>query len=73
MYLSHLIFDKNKIDFFMYIDTQQAKIWKYKKSCEKTICKLNSYQKAQHPSKFNIIEITDQQTLRKLKLKKLNK
>ena len=58
-------------------EKENAKIWKYKKNCENKIkflkdnldptkSKLKKYD-------FEIIEITDKQTLRKIKLKKLKK
>jgi len=56
---------------------ENAKIWKYKKNCEN---KISFLKDTLDPTKsklkkydFEIIEITDKQTLRKIKLKKLKK
>ena len=55
-----------------YID--KAKIWKFKKSCEKALekinkCHINKTYLKKHT--LEIIEITDSQILRKIKLEKL--
>jgi hypothetical protein len=72
-------FIKNTIGFY-HTDTQileNAKIWRYKKTCENSI---NLFLKKIDPTKikiddceFEIIEITDNQTLRCIKLNKINK
>lgn len=53
---------------------EHVKIWKYKKSCEKSIEILqNKLEPTKTKNKlFEIIEITDNQTLRNIKLKKIN-
>lgn len=53
---------------------KDIKVWKYKKSCEKSIKNL---QTKLEPTKsknkiFEIVEMTDNQTLRNIKLKKIN-
>ena len=72
-------FIKNTIGFY-HTDTrilENAKIWRYKKTCENSI---NLFLKKLDPTKvkiedcdFEIIEITDNQTLRSIKLNKINK
>lgn len=73
-------FIKNTIGFY-YKNThilENAKIWRYKKTCENSI---NLFLKKIDPTKitniddykFEIIEITDNQTLRSIKLNKINK
>ena len=68
---------QNSIGYFWTLTkhTKKAKVWKYKKNCEKSIHKLENRK---DPTKkqnyiYSIIEITDNQTLRQIKLKKLNK
>lgn len=73
-------FIKNTIGYY-YIDThilENAKIWRYKKTCENSI---NLFLKKMDVTKikniddydFQIIEITDNQTLRNIKLNKIDK
>ena len=73
-------FVKNSIGYY-YTNTQileNAKFWRYKKTCENSI---NLFLKNFDPTKikniddfdFEIIEITDNQTLRSIKLNKINK
>ena len=52
-----------------------VKIWKYKKSCEKSIERLNNKLEPTKSKnkKFEITEITDNKTLRNIKLKKINR
>lgn len=49
------------------------KVWKYKKSCEKSIKNLqNNLTPTKAKNKiFEVVEITDNQTLRYIKLKKI--
>ena len=70
---------KGSIGYFCTITRSEkgAKIFKYRKNCEKSIYKL---QYLKDPTKkrlnkyiYEIIEVTDNQTLRNIKLKKLNK
>lgn len=70
---------KGSIGYY-YIRTtkiEKSKIWKFKKNCQNTIDKI---QKNLDPTKpflkkeiLEVVEITDNQTLRNIKLKKLNK
>ena len=74
----HYIF-KNSIGFF-YEKTnkiENAKIWKYKKNCENSI---NILETRLDPTKtklkkytFDSFEVTDNQTLRNIKLDKIRK
>jgi hypothetical protein len=56
---------------------KKAKFWRYKKSCENSIQRIkNDIDPTKQFLHFNIleiIEITDKQTLRAIKLKKLSK
>ena len=70
---------KNGLGYY-YIRTvnpKKAKIWKVRKRCETAIDKINNLL---DPTKYflkkyklKIVEITDNQTLREIKLKKINK
>jgi len=55
----------------------KAKVWKYRKSCINYITliknNLDPIRKKLLNNKLEVIEITDKQTLRNIKLKKLNK
>jgi len=73
-------FIKNSIGYY-YTDThilENAKFWSYRKTCENSI---NLFLKKLDPTKiknindydFEIIEITDNQTLRIIKLNKISK
>ena len=73
-------FVKNSIGYY-YTNThilENAKFWRYKKTCENSI---NLFLKKLDPTKikniddyhFEIIEITDNQTLRSIKLNKIDK
>jgi len=70
---------KGSIGYFCTITRikEGAKIFKYRRNCEKNIYKL---QHLKDPTKkrlnryiYETIEVTDNQTLRNIKLKKLNK
>lgn len=52
-----------------------AKVWKIKKCCENEIVKINKYHTKSYLNKhiLEIKEITDNKTIRKIKLKNLNK
>jgi hypothetical protein len=52
---------------------EKAKVWKYKKSCEKIVVKLIQYPYRNEKTiyEYEIVEITDIQILRKIKLQKL--
>jgi hypothetical protein len=50
---------------------EKAKVWKYKKSCEKIVVKLIQYPYRNEKTIYEIVEITDIQILRKIKLQKL--
>lgn len=55
---------------------EKAHIWSYKKSCEKIIKKIKTEAdptKIHMSYNYEIIEITDQKIIRKIKLKKLKK
>lgn len=54
-------------------DIEKAKVWKYKKSCEKIVIKLIQYPCRNERTiyEYEIVEITDIQILRKIKLKKI--
>jgi len=74
-------FIKNSIGYY-HLSThnlENAKIWRYRKTCENSI---NMVLSKHDPTKnimyfskdsFEIIEITDNQTLRSIKLNKINK
>jgi len=73
-------FVKNSVGYY-YTNThilENAKVWRYKKTCENSI---TLFLKKLDPTKikniddynFEIIEITDNQTLRSIKLNKINK
>lgn len=70
---------KNSMGYFCIItkNKEKAKIFKYKKNCEKNIYKLQNFKdptkKRLNNYKYEIIEITDNQILRKIKIKKLSK
>lgn len=49
---------------------EKAKIWKYRKACENMITELTNYF-GNEKLTYEIVEITDIQILRKLKIKKL--
>ena len=52
---------------------EDAKIWRYKKNCENSITLLeNKSDSINTQLKFEIVEITDKQTLRHIKLTKIN-
>lgn len=55
---------------------EEAKIWKYKKNCENSIDilenKLDLIKEHLKNIKFQLVEITDKQTLRHIKLTKIN-
>jgi hypothetical protein len=64
--------------YFSYTKTQKnAKIWKFKKNCENAINRIqNNLDPTKHymkKYKLQLLEITDNQILRKIKLKKLKK
>jgi hypothetical protein len=70
---------KNSIGVFYEITfkKEKAKIWRYKKNCQKSIDIIEKFldptKKSLKKYKYNIIEITESKELRKIKLKKLNK
>jgi len=70
---------KNSLGYYFMrtINPKKAKIWKIKKKCETAIDKieklLDPTQTHLKKYKLEVVEITDNQTLRQLKLKKLNK
>jgi len=51
---------------------EDAKIWRYKKNCENSINILENKEYSDN-IKFQLVEITDTQTLRHIKLTKINK
>lgn len=63
--------------FIKTANIKRAKIWKLRKRCETAIDKIEKLldPTQQHLKKYKleIIEITDNQTLRQIKLKKINK
>jgi hypothetical protein len=77
MYLKNVI--KNGLGYYFIrtANIKRAKIWKIKKRCETAIDKIEKLldPTQQHLKKYKleIIEITDNQTLREIKLKKINK
>lgn len=70
---------KNNIGTFYEITfkKEKAKFWKYKKNCEKYLLNikdnLDPTKKSLKKYTYNIIEVTDDKILRKIKLEKLNK
>lgn len=50
---------------------EKAKIWKYRKACENMITEFVNYPFGNEKLTYEIVEITDIQILRKLKIKKL--
>lgn len=77
MYLKKSI--KNSLGYYFTrtANVKRAKIWKVRKRCETAINKIEKLldPTQQHLKKYKleIIEITDNQTLRQIKLKKINK
>lgn len=72
-------FVKNSIGYY-YTSThiiENAKVWKHKKTCEncinKVLDKKDPTKNIIYLNNFEIIEITDNQTLRNIKLNKINK
>jgi hypothetical protein len=70
---------KNAIGYYFgrTANKKKAKVWKFKKNCQnnidKLIDKLDPTKRSFLNCSLEIIEITDNTTLRSIKLKKLNK
>ena len=58
-------------------NTKRAKVWKFQKTCQNAIDKITKNIDPTKPwmktRKLEVLEITDNQTLRNIKLKKLKK
>ena len=70
---------KNEIGYYYTITNiiENAKVWKLKKNCQKAIdillSNLDPTKKILSNNKLEVIEITDNQTLRSIKLYKISK
>lgn len=70
---------KNEIGYYYTITNiiENANVWKLKKNCQKAIdvllSNLDPTKKTLSNNKLEIIEITDNQTLRRIKLYKISK
>ena len=77
VYITDIIKNSSGYYYTKTNNLDNAKQWKYKKNCENSIETLiNKFDPTKFKPddcKFDIIEITDNQILRSVKLKKINK